>query len=92
MPTRTIATIAAALTIGLAGLITAPANAHGVHFANCTKLAKRYPHGVAKSKKAAKRQVRDGYGMPAHSKKAKRVYKANRSLLDRDKDGTACER
>lgn len=73
--------------------IANPAYAAGPkHYSSCTKLAKDFKHGVSKSKKAAQRQVRDGYGMPAYSKKAQGVYRVNHANLDRDDDGTACER
>lgn len=73
--------------------VSGPSQAAGPkHYASCTKLAKDFKHGVSKSKKAALRQVRDGYGMPAYSKKAKAVYWENHANLDRDDDGTACER
>ena len=51
-----------------------------------------FHHGVAKSRKAALRQVRAGYGMPAYGTLAQEVYARNYTRLDRDKDGTACER
>ena len=47
---------------------------------------------MAKSHTAAVRQVRSGYGMPAYGSLAQKVYWKNHSRLDRDKDGTACER
>ena len=47
---------------------------------------------MAKSLAAARYQVRQGYGMPAYGKTAQAVYWANKSRLDRDGDGTACER
>lgn len=68
----------------------APANAQ-TNYANCTALHNDSKHGVAKSYKAAQRQVRDGYGRPAYGKHARAVYWANHTNLDRDKDGTACE-
>lgn len=72
-------------------VIAEPAHA-ARHFANCTALTKVYDHGVARSKKAALKQVRQGYGKPAHGKRARAVYHENKANLDRDKDGTACER
>ncbi|WP_183407706.1 excalibur calcium-binding domain-containing protein [Nocardioides marmoriginsengisoli] len=71
---------------------SAPASAAGKYYASCAKLTKDFPHGVAKSAAAAQRQVNQGYGRPAYGAKAKKVYAKNKGRLDRDKDGTACER
>ena len=60
-------------------------------YSSCDKLHKDFKYGVSKSKKAAKKQVADGYSMPAHSDRAQKVYWANDTNLDRDHDGTACE-
>ena len=60
-------------------------------YASCAKLYKDFKHGVSKSKKAAQKQVSQGYGMPAYSERAQKVYWANHTNLDRDHDGTACE-
>ena len=85
-----------ALTLSVpagAALTTTTADAAPkLHYANCTKLNRDYPHGVSKSRKAAMKQVRQGYGRPAFGKIAQKVYRENKSRLDRDKDGTACER
>ncbi len=73
--------------------VASPAHAAtGKKYSSCAKLAKDYPHGVAKSPAAASKQVAQGYGRPATTKKARAVYSANKANLDRDKDGTACER
>jgi hypothetical protein len=56
-------------------------------YANCDAMHRDYKHGVAKSKRAARKQVNDGYGRPAVRPK---VYRANRES-DADDDGTACE-
>jgi hypothetical protein len=56
-------------------------------YANCDALHKRWQYGVAKSRKAARRQVRTGHYKPHVSTAG---YRAN-SDLDADKDGTACE-
>ena len=61
------------------------------YFSSCDKLLKKYPNGVAKNAKAAKRAARQGFYRPATSRKAKRDYRANSSRLDRDRDGVACE-
>jgi hypothetical protein len=68
------------------------ADATTLYYSSCTKLAARWSHGVAKSYSAAQYQVRQGYGRPAYSDLAKKVYWKNKSRLDRDNDGTACER
>ena len=60
-------------------------------FRSCDALHKKYPAGVAKNAKAARRAVRDGYGRPATSKAARKTYRQNYRNLDRDRDGTACE-
>ena len=60
-------------------------------YSSCDQLHRDFAHGVSRSKAAALRQVRDGYGTPAYSKKAVAVYGKNKSNLDRDDDGTACE-
>ena len=60
-------------------------------YSSCTKLHKDFKYGVAKSKKAAKKQVSQGNAMPAYSDRAQKVYWANDTNLDRDHDGTACE-
>ena len=80
---------AAAIALTVAGVT--PAHAAQLKYANCTALHKDFKHGVAKSYTAAKKQVRQGYGMPAYGKHARNVYWANYKSLDRDRDGTACE-
>lgn len=87
-------TIAVGIIAGT-GLVTttvAPAEAAAKKYSSCAKLTKDFPHGVARSNKAAKKQVAQGYGKPAHGNKAQNVYTKNKANLDRDKDGTACER
>lgn len=56
-------------------------------YANCDALHKQWQYGVAKSRRAARRQVRTGHYKPHVSR---RGYRANRDL-DADDDGTACE-
>ena len=46
-------------------------------YSSCAKLHKDFKHGVAKSKKAAKKQVADGLSMPAYSDRAQKVYWSN---------------
>lgn len=60
---------------------------HGVDaatFKNCKALNNAYPHGIAKSTTAAKMQK----NMP---KVSASIYKAH-AKMDRDKDGTVCEK
>ena len=57
-------------------------------YANCDALLKAYPNGVAKSPKARRTAVREGFAKPEVSKT---LYKANGARLDRDKDGVMCE-
>lgn len=94
MTSRRIASIVAALALTApvsAALATSPAEAAGLKYKNCDALHRDYKHGVAKSRRAALKQVRDGYGRPASGKRARKVYWANNDSLDRDDDGTACE-
>ena len=56
-------------------------------FDNCTQMHKRWQYGVAKSLRAARRQVQTDHYRPRVSRSG---YRAN-SSLDADKDGTACE-
>lgn len=81
---------ATALTITPVMAVAAPADA-AAKYSSCAKLTKVFPNGVAKSKAAANKQVRQGNSRPAHGKRAKKVYWKNYKSLDRDKDGTACE-
>jgi hypothetical protein len=90
MKKRVASLIVTAVT-GLA-LIGGPAEAvrfveSARSYANCDALHKRWQYGVAKSRKAARRQVRTGHYKPHVSRAG---YRAN-SDLDADKDGTACE-
>ena len=71
-------------------VVAAPAEA-ATYYSSCAKLTKDFRNGVAKSKAAANRAVRDGHSRPATSKRAKNVYWKNYTRLDRDRDGTACE-
>jgi excalibur calcium-binding domain-containing protein len=56
-------------------------------FDNCRQLRKQWVYGVAKSQKAARKQVNSGHYKPRVSSSG---YRAN-SSLDADNDGTACE-
>ena len=77
---------------GLVMTTVAPADAAAKKYDSCAKLTKDFPHGVARSNRAANKQVDQGYGKPARGNKAQNVYTKNKANLDRDKDGTACER
>ncbi|WP_137292008.1 excalibur calcium-binding domain-containing protein [Nocardioides dongxiaopingii] len=94
MFTRTKTILATAAILAAPALATvaiaAPADAT-TKYSSCDKLTRDFPNGVAKSAAAAQKQVRDGNSRPASSKRAQKVYQANKSNLDRDKDGTACE-
>jgi hypothetical protein len=77
------------VALTMTGLPTAQATSVGraTSYANCDALHKRWQYGVAKSRKAARRQVRTGHYKPHVSRAG---YLANRDL-DADDDGTACE-
>jgi hypothetical protein len=96
MKFRILGILVAAAILAPAAIIatasTSSAIGSGTYYSSCTKLTHRYSHGVAKSRKAALKQVRQGYGMPAYGTRAKNVYWKNYKRLDRDRDGTACER
>ena len=91
--TRQMLASVAATAIASAGMlvVASPAEAAGRYFSSCDSLNRVYPSGVARSKKAAKRQYRRGFERPAAGKRARAVYRENSSRLDRDRDGTACE-
>ena len=78
------AVISALLALGL--FATAPAGA-ATSFSSCDKMHRVWQYGIAKSERAARRQVRTGHYKPRVSYNK---YVANKSL-DADKDGTACE-
>jgi len=69
--------------VAVAGSASADAAAK---YRNCAAMHKRYPHGVAKSRAAANRQV----FVTGRAKVSASLYKANKRL-DRDHDGVACE-
>lgn len=78
--------MAAALVASTLCFAASPAQA-AKDYANCDAMHNDFEHGVAKSKKAAKRAYRNGAHRPAVKPK---VYRANRES-DADDDGTACE-
>lgn len=65
-------------------LWVAPGAVHAASFKNCTALRVKYPNGVAKSATAAKAQKNT-------PKVGAAIYKLN-IKMDRDKDGTICEK
>jgi hypothetical protein len=75
--------------IGVPNAVAAKSSASslGASYANCDALHKRWLYGVAKSRRAARRQVKTGHYKPHVSRAG---YRAN-SDLDADSDGTACE-
>lgn len=85
--------IAVATLVAGGALIAPPAQAAAPAkvFSSCDMLHTKYPAGVAKNAKAARRAVRDGYSRPSTSRAAKKTYWQTYRNLDRDKDGTACE-
>ena len=87
---RRVAAVVAVVGV-LGGALTVPAaavNPSAVKFANCAALLEEYPNGVAKSRKARNKAVREGFARP---KVSKSLYTANGARLDRDKDGVMCE-
>ena len=74
------------IIIGIAAvsLCIAPSAVHAASFKNCTALRVKHPNGVAKSMAAAKTQK----NMP---KVSSSIYKSN-IKMDRDRDGTVCEK
>ncbi len=61
------------------------------YYSSCDRLNRDYGHGVAKSKRAARKQVRWGFEKPAAGPRTRAVYRENHSGLDADDDGNACE-
>jgi hypothetical protein len=76
--------ISAVLALGLVGV--SPAGA-ATSFGSCDRMHRTWQYGVAKSRRAARKQVNSGHYKPHVSYS---IYVANKSL-DADKDGTACE-
>jgi hypothetical protein len=73
--------------VGAAPVGAAPAEARVVDYRNCDHMHRTFAHGVARSDRAARRQVRTGHFRPAVRP---RVYRVNNES-DADNDGTACE-
>lgn len=76
--------------LAVTAMTAAPAHA-AKKYSNCDALHRDFKYGVARSKAAAQKQVRDGYHRPASGDRARAVYRTNNGPLDRDDDGTACE-
>jgi hypothetical protein len=77
---------AVALTAGVLTVTAGPAEAV-TDFSSCDHMHRTFKNGVAKSERAARRQVRTGHARPAVKP---RVYRVNNES-DADNDGTACE-
>lgn len=94
MLTRKAVAAAALLSFAAPAAIVATAGSAEAapYYSSCNALAKDFRHGVAKSAAAAQRQVNQGYGRPAYGDRARAIYWENYKRLDRDRDGTACER
>lgn len=87
--TITALAAAAATCLTLVSPIAADAQ---TYYANCTALHQDFGHGVAKSRRAARREHRKtGYPTAAYGRHARKVYWANESSMDADHDGVACE-
>ncbi len=80
------AVIAGAFVASALTFVAAPAEAV-TDYANCDAMHRDFAHGVARSDRAADRQVRTGHFRPAVRP---RVYRLNNES-DADNDGTACE-
>jgi hypothetical protein len=70
--------------VGAVSLCIAPSAVHAASFKNCTALRVKHPNGVAKSAAAAKTQKNT-------PKVSASIYKSN-IKMDRDRDGTVCEK
>lgn len=90
MPKR-IAALVVAISMSLIPVLGVTASADAATkartFANCTAMAKVYPHGVGRP--GARDQTS---GTPVTNfKRSRAIYNAN-TKSDRDKDGIACEK
>ncbi len=72
------------VVVSFVGVLIVPGLANAATFKNCTPLNKKYPSGIAKSAQAATKQK-------SAPKVSLAIYKAN-IKMDRDKDGTVCEK
>lgn len=95
--TKTLTHFVAAAALVLSGVgvataaITGTAGAAAPYYSSCDNLHQDWPKGVAKSRRAAAKQVRQGNKRPAYGPRARKIYWENHSRLDADDDGTACE-
>ena len=87
---RSRVSIAALAVVVLSTTASAPASAAAT-YDSCVDMIRDWPTGVAKGPVAAREQVRDGNRRPASGKRAQKVYRANKTTLDLDHDGAACE-
>ena len=78
---------AGASSVAIRSTDRAPSTVASPSFDNCNQMHRRWQYGVAKSQRAARRQVQTGHYRPRVSRSG---YRAN-SSLDADNDGTACE-
>jgi Excalibur calcium-binding domain len=89
---RRALTIVATATLGggllLFGAATPASAEPDTRFGSCREMRKVDPNGVALTKRAATRAVKQGFRAPLLCPVA---YDANRRL-DTDRDGVACER
>jgi hypothetical protein len=80
-------TAGASSAVAIRSTDLAPSTVLAPSFDKCDQMHRRWQYGVAKSRRAARRQVQTGHYRPRVSRSG---YRANRSL-DADDDGTACE-
>lgn len=93
---KTFTHLVAAAALVVSGVSVATAAVSGTanaapYYSSCDRLHRDWPKGVAKSRRAANKQVRQGNLRPASGPRARAVYRENHSRLDADDDGTACE-
>ena len=82
------ALVASAAQIVAAGQASA---ATPVKYKNCAQLNQKYPHGVGRA--GAVDHVASRRDVPVRNFTVNTaLYNANKGLLDRDKDGIACEK
>jgi Excalibur calcium-binding domain len=80
-------TVGASSAVAIRSTDRASSTVAAPSFDNCTQMHRRWQYGVAKSQRAARRQVQTGHYRPRVSSSG---YRAN-SSLDADNDGTECE-
>jgi hypothetical protein len=85
--TFVLPTVTASSAVAIRSTDRTPSTVAAPSFDNCTQMHRRWQYGVAKSLRAARRQVQSGHYRPRVSRSG---YRANRNL-DADDDGTACE-